>query len=113
MNNPVLELVISLTATYFGVDPTEVRGSSRKQEYVIPRHVAIAIIYKKVLPSKKAIGRMLGMDHSSIIHATRSAQQLPMIDRCMAMIEPYVERALHREQKKELEQMYDRYQKEK
>ncbi len=55
----------------------EIEGQSRKREFMVCRHTAMAIIYELTGITLKGIGRRFNnRDHSSIIHAIESIQDV-------------------------------------
>ena len=64
--------IIGQIATYFGVNPDDIYGYSRKFEIVNARHVAMHVIKVTQKIPFAQLGRILKRDHGAIIYAHRS-----------------------------------------
>lgn len=62
------QVVIKQAARYYGVSPADVTGGRRFVELVQARHAVCLMLRDRGWPYKK-IGRLMGMDHTSVIHA--------------------------------------------
>ncbi|MCW5697183.1 MAG: hypothetical protein KIS96_10700 [Bauldia sp.] len=80
-----LGLIIAATAAAFGFHPRMLRGSARRRDYVVPRHVAALLCHELTGTSFAAIGRALGSrDHSTIAAAIRVARERIAADPALA-----------------------------
>lgn len=69
-SNRNIELVKSVVSSYFNINVKELSGSSRKQDIVYARSIAIYLIRTKYNIGLKKIGECLGnRDHATIAHA--------------------------------------------
>lgn len=69
-----MDRIIELVAYHFGVGVDDITGESRKRMYVIPRHMAMMLIYELVTPCYTAIALYMSLDHQSVIHAVKSSR---------------------------------------
>lgn len=72
---PTLEKIIAFTGSEFQVQAKEIRSKRRTQRVVIARNLVCYLGYKIGGHSKKNIGRLLGRDHTTIMHAIDSAEE--------------------------------------
>lgn len=69
----------------FGISPADLRGTSRRRDCVIPRHVAMYLAREGLHQAYPAIGRLFGdRDHSTVIAACRNVARLIRNDRAIA-----------------------------
>jgi chromosomal replication initiator protein len=61
--------ILSVVATTFGLQLSDLKGSSRKKALVRARHIAIYLIRENTELSLPEIGRIMGRDHTTIYHA--------------------------------------------
>lgn len=66
--------IIAAVARHYGVKPEKMWGSSRKIQYVEPRHDAMLML-RNAGYLLKEIGMYLDKDHSTVIHGIRCAEQ--------------------------------------
>jgi chromosomal replication initiator protein len=62
--------VLRAVTSHFHVSANTIRGASRKQEYVLPRHIAMFILKRDLGLPLTEIGTIFGgKDHTSVMHA--------------------------------------------
>lgn len=65
-----LKRCLSVICSHYGVTPEELKSKSRVQNIVIPRHHFCWVVYRnRIDVSYPMIGRFLGKDHTTIVHA--------------------------------------------
>ncbi|RMD50682.1 MAG: chromosomal replication initiator protein DnaA [Ignavibacteria bacterium] len=75
--NISIDYITNVVCEYFGVDENKVREKNRKKEVVIARQVAMYLSKKLTRSSLKTIGLHFGgRDHSTVIHAFNSIDNL-------------------------------------
>lgn len=71
------DTIIDLTATNFGVQATDIRGSRRTKQLVLARQTAMYLMRKNLNLSLKEIGfRFGGKDHTTVMHAIGKIERL-------------------------------------
>jgi chromosomal replication initiator protein len=64
-----LNQILKVVSTYFGVTMTDVKGKRRTKELVIPRHIAMYLMYEMTQTPYMSIGEFLGgRDHTTVMH---------------------------------------------
>lgn len=72
-----VDSITRITCEHFRIDENKVRDKTRKQEVVIPRQVAMYLSKEMTTTSLKNIGLYFGgRDHSTVIHACTSVQNM-------------------------------------
>ncbi len=75
--NISIEYITQVVCEHFGVDENKVREKNRKKEVVIARQIAMFLSKKLTKSSLKTIGLHFGgRDHSTVIHAYNSIEQM-------------------------------------
>ncbi len=75
--NISIDYITKIVCEYFGVDENKVREKNRKKEVVMARQVAMYLSKKLTRSSLKTIGLHFGgRDHSTVIHAFNSIDNL-------------------------------------
>ena len=75
--NISIDYITQIVCQYFSVDENKVREKNRKKEVVLARQVAMFLSKKLTKSSLKTIGLHFGgRDHSTVIHAYNSIEQL-------------------------------------
>jgi chromosomal replication initiator protein len=75
--NISIDYITQIVCKYFEVDENKVREKNRKKEVVLARQVAMFLSKKLTKSSLKTIGLHFGgRDHSTVIHAYNSVEQL-------------------------------------
>ncbi len=70
------EKVLEGVSSYYGVSIQEIVGTSRVQEIMIPRQIAMYLSKKHLRMSLSTIGeRFSGRDHSTVIHSVRKIEK--------------------------------------
>jgi len=68
-----IEIILFHACEYFKVQESQIKGKSRKREYVWPRQVSLYLICKYVNLSLTAIGEYFDRDHTTVIHSYNTA----------------------------------------
>jgi chromosomal replication initiation ATPase DnaA len=104
INNPTIPFektpsieneVIRLICDMFDVTPSNVKSHSRKQEYVLPRHLICYVLRKNYRFEFIKIALILGRDHSSIIHSCKSIEDYLSYDKRVIQAYEDIKRVLH------------------
>lgn len=75
-----IERIIELTSSLLKVTPAEIRGKSRKQEFVMARQIIMYLTKEYTDESHAAIGVMLGnRTHSTVVHGCNTIKSLLMV----------------------------------
>jgi chromosomal replication initiator protein len=75
--NVTIEEIQRQVCAYFQIPENLIRDKTRKQEIVLARHIAMYLAKKLTKSSLKTIGQHFGgRDHSTVIHACESIEQL-------------------------------------
>lgn len=77
------ELILSCVASYYSLTPELVRGSSRKKEIALARHVAVYLTREMTDLSLPRIGDAFSRDHSTIINSCEKVASLSSSDPAM------------------------------
>lgn len=77
-----IDNIIETVTDYFKVKITEIKGKTRLREVVVPRQIAMFLAKEYTSLSLKAIGYHFGgRDHSTVIHAIQTINDLMDTDR--------------------------------
>ena len=68
--------IIEDVSDFYGLTIAQVKGKFRLRGYVKARFVAIYIVRKRTGLTLKEIGRLFYRDHTSIIHALRTIEEV-------------------------------------
>jgi chromosomal replication initiator protein len=72
-----IEAIQKRVVDHFGLSLEELKGKSRRKEYVVPRQIAVYLAKEHTEHSLKSIGYHFGgRDHSTIIHAIQSVNDM-------------------------------------
>ncbi|MBQ9008041.1 MAG: chromosomal replication initiator protein DnaA [Clostridia bacterium] len=63
------EMIINCVSDYYKLDPSQIRGESRKKEIARARHVAVYLTREMTEMSLPRIGDEFGRDHSTILNS--------------------------------------------
>lgn len=72
-----VQILIRQAAKFYGVEASEVAGFRRFVELVEARHAVCCLLRKRGWAYKR-IGRLMGLDHTSAMHACTKSNQLPL-----------------------------------
>ena len=76
-----IDFIQKTVGTYFSISPEQMKGKSRKREYVVARQVAMYFAKEYTTHSLKGIGSHFGgRDHSTVIHAVQSVNDMMETD---------------------------------
>lgn len=68
----MIEDVIEATCRHYQINYDQMTGSCRRQDYVIPRHVAMYLTHKLTGDTAKRIGTVMGgRSHATVLHAIK------------------------------------------
>ena len=70
----IAEDIIIKVANYYKITIKDIKGKSRKRENVKARFVAMYFIKNNTALTLKAIGALVGRDHTTIIHSLQTIQ---------------------------------------
>lgn len=68
---PCGQFLITLAALRHGVTRKMILGPSRKRPLSVARHEAVAMIYQHTQQSLPGTGRMIGLDHTTVLYILR------------------------------------------
>jgi hypothetical protein len=71
------DFIINTVADFYGVNPTDILGKSRRPEIVRARFVSMAFMHKDKMVQTQ-IGRYFNRDHSSVHHAMKQLNESAM-----------------------------------
>src|SRR5439155_550564 len=91
---PALHRIVEATARAFGVAARSLRGSSRRRELVLPRHVAMYLARKLCQRSAAELAREFGRNHTTVLNGWRSVAAKLGADRKLAALLAEIERRL-------------------
>lgn len=79
--------VITLIHRYFNIKPADLTGPRRQKELVIPRQIAMFLLYEDChLPFEKVGSLLGGRDHTTILHGVEKIKEAQGRDREIARI---------------------------
>lgn len=67
-NKDEVQLTIEIIADTLGVTPEDIKGKSRVRAISDARTITGVVLYTKFNVSTKTAGKMIGVDHSTLIH---------------------------------------------
>lgn len=70
------DVIISKVAAFYGMSNAEIRGKCRKKELVKARWLAMYFIRSKTDFTLNTIGDLFGRDHTTVIHALRTINDI-------------------------------------
>lgn len=71
------ELVINTVASFYSLTPEDLKGPSRSQKIVKPRHIAMYLARQETDASLPQIGKALGgRDHTTVLHGSNKISDL-------------------------------------
>ena len=77
LNRVTVAQIQKLTAECFDVTVKDLKGRSKKEFYVLPRHVAMYLVRELLKPSLQAIGEGFGgRDHGTVMNALRHVNDI-------------------------------------
>ncbi len=81
------ELIIAHTATYFGLQTKELKGTSRKKNIIMARQVGMYLCRKLLGLSFSRIADLFGgKDHTTVIHACRKVEDQPALQPTLELL---------------------------
>jgi chromosomal replication initiator protein len=76
-----IDFIQKTVGAYFDISPEQMKGKSRKREFVVARQVAMYFAKEFTTHSLKGIGSHFGgRDHSTVIHAVQSVNDMMETD---------------------------------
>lgn len=77
--------IVSTVADFYGILPEDIKGPSRKRQFVRPRQIAIYLARQLTSQSYPEIARRVGgRDHSTLIYSVEQISHLIKTDRAIA-----------------------------
>jgi chromosomal replication initiation ATPase DnaA len=70
------EIIIAKVATFYGMANKDIRGKCRQRELVKARWIAMYFIRHQTDFTLKTIGDMFGRDHTTVIHALETINDI-------------------------------------
>lgn len=70
------EPIVSLVCREFGIPIVSIKGKSRKRAIVLPRQLAMTLMYHYSNLSFKSIGQIFNKKHDMAIHSKRTIEDL-------------------------------------
>lgn len=68
--------VVNFAAEHFGISPSDITGTSRKKEIVVPRQVVMFIMKENLELPLEAIGKEIGgKNHTTVLHSIRKIEK--------------------------------------
>ena len=64
-----IEGIQNFIASYFSIKKTDLLGSKRNKQFVVPRQIAMYLCRELINESFPQIGSSFGKDHTTILHA--------------------------------------------
>ncbi len=78
---PSPEAILQAVADYFGVDPQDMLGASRKQQIALPRQIAMYLLCAETDLSLAQVGAFMGKrDHTTVLHGRDKIRDLMETD---------------------------------
>lgn len=71
---PTPELILEETANFYNITTERILGSAKTKDVVVPRQVAMYLIREMTDLSFPEIGRFMGRDHTTVLHAINKTQ---------------------------------------
>jgi chromosomal replication initiation ATPase DnaA len=66
-----LEMITRGVCEHFEISVWDIKSKSRETRFAIPRMISMYLGYKKLVGTKKDIGKFFNRDHSTVINALR------------------------------------------
>lgn len=77
----ILNTVLYMVCTYYGLEPDDVKGKSRERHLVIARQVYCHLARKYTRSTFKQIGSIINRDHATVIHSNNLTKVLSTIEK--------------------------------
>ena len=68
--------IINDVCDFYGLTPIQVKGKSRLRSFVKARFISMYLLRRRTGLTLKEIGRMFHRDHTSIIHAIQTVEEV-------------------------------------
>ncbi len=66
---PTIAQIVNIVSDVWNIAPVHILSSRRTWDCIVPRHVVCALAYRLTTRSLPEIGRRIGRDHSTVLHA--------------------------------------------
>ena len=87
--------IISVIASYYKINKSDITGKSRKKEFIFPRHLSIYLVRQITNLSQTQIGKLFGnRDHSTVINAIKNIDKKIKIDKASKLVLKTIERKI-------------------
>ena len=82
-NNPLtIDEILEKVCQHYHVAPEDVRGKSRKRDFVVARQVSMYLAQKHTKMPASRIGKLIaGRDHSTVLHSCEKVEERMKVDR--------------------------------
>ena len=70
----IAETIIEKVAAFYNITIKDIKGKSRKRQFVKARFIAMYLIKNNTSLTLKTIGDIVGRDHTTIIHSLQTIQ---------------------------------------
>lgn len=77
----ILNTVLHMVCTYYGVEPNEIKGKSRKRHLVIARQTYCHLARVYTRSTLKQIGSIINRDHATVIYGNSQTKILSTIEK--------------------------------
>jgi hypothetical protein len=67
-------LIIAMVAAHYGLTRAEITSANRTPMYLMPRYIAMYLCIRYLGMSSRAVGRLFGRDHSTVLSALRKCR---------------------------------------
>ena len=71
----LVERIFKYVSEQYGVPYSEIMGKKRNKEIVVARHAVIYLLIKVVTLSSNNVATMFGLDHTSVLYATKTVEE--------------------------------------
>jgi chromosomal replication initiator protein len=63
--------ILAAVGRYFGVKLEDLKGKARHKQIVVPRQIAMYLLYEDARLSTPEVGRLLNRDHTTVLHGVK------------------------------------------
>jgi chromosomal replication initiator protein len=77
----ILNTVLYMVCTYYGVEPDDVKGKDRARHLVIARQIYCNLARTYTRSTLKQIGSIINRDHATVIYGNRQTKILSTIEK--------------------------------
>lgn len=73
------EHLLTAIAHRFNLTPDELRQGGNEHRYVVPRHIAMYLLYEKIGFSLPHIGKVIGQHHTTVLRGIRKIAKVRLL----------------------------------